>query len=111
MLSLRRGEGAKVNRTVSGVIAVLLLLACAMGGTLAGAMIGNLIVAADLTWSGSSTPGLMVVGGFLGLVAGFAFGLYAAMRVVDEAKAGRDSAIRFAEAELPPPPPERDPGA
>ena len=96
-----------MNRTVSGVIAVLLLIACAIGGALAGAMIGDLIVPADLTWSGSSTPGLMILGGFLGLVAGFGFGLYAAMRVVDEAKAGRESAIRFAEAELPPPPPER----
>lgn len=98
-----------MNRAAAGVIAVLLVVACTMGAMLAGAVIGNLIVPADLTWSGSSTPGLMIVGAFLGAFAGFGFGLFAAIRVVDEAKAGRESALRFVEPELPPPPPERDP--
>jgi hypothetical protein len=96
-----------MNRMAAGVIAVLLVIVCAIGGTLAGAMIGNLIVPANITWSGDSGPGLMLIGAFLGLVAGSGFGLWAAMRVVDEAKAERESALRFADAALPPPPPER----
>ena len=100
-----------MNRMAAGVIAVLLVIVCAFGGMLAGAMIGNLIVPANLTWTGTSGPGLMLIGAFMGLIAGFGFGIWAAMRVVDEAKTERESALGLASPDLPPPPPERDPTA
>ena len=100
-----------MSRMAAGVIAVLLVIVCAFGGMLAGAMIGNLIVPANLTWSGTSGPGLMVVGAFMGLIAGFGFGIWAAMKVVDEAKTERESALRVVLPDLPPPPPGRDPTA
>jgi hypothetical protein len=98
-----------MNRMAAGVIAILLVIVCAFGGMLAGAMIGNLIVPANLIWSGTSGPGLMVVGAFMGLIAGCGFGIWAAIKVVDEAKTERESALRLALPDLPPPPPERDP--
>ena len=59
------------------------------GGTIVGALVGNLIVPARLDWTGVSGPGLMLVGAFLGLIGGSGFGIWAAMRIVDDAAVQR----------------------
>jgi F0F1-type ATP synthase assembly protein I len=113
-----------MDRWIARVVAVFVVIGCMFGGAIVGAIVGNLIVPARLDWSAESGPGLMLVGAFVGLCAGFAFGLWAAMRIVDEARqerampadaAGPSPPTRVVLTELPPPPasspsPPRDDG-
>jgi hypothetical protein len=75
-----------MNTWVARVLAVFVVICSALGGAMVGALIGNLIVPSRLDWSAESGPGLLLIGAFVGLCAGFAFGLWAAMRIVDDAK-------------------------
>jgi F0F1-type ATP synthase assembly protein I len=90
-----------MERWTARVLAVVVVISGTIGGAIVGAFIGNLIVPARLDWSAESDPGLMLIGAFVGMVAGFAFGLWAAMCIVDEART-RGTAPR-----LPRPPPPR----
>lgn len=60
-----------------------------IGGMILGAIVGNLIVPARLDWSAQSGPGLLLIGAIVGLFGGFAFGIRAVMRIVDDAAAER----------------------
>jgi hypothetical protein len=68
------------------VLAVLATVVFGFGGMIAGGLLGNLIAPARLDWSGSSTPGLLFVGAFLGLAGGVAAGIGSGVRLVRDAK-------------------------
>lgn len=78
-----------MNRWAAAIVAILAVLLWSIGGMILGAIVGNLIVPARLDWSAQSGPGLLIVGAFVGLFGGFAFGIRAAMRIVDDAAADR----------------------
>jgi hypothetical protein len=78
-----------MNRGIAAIVAILTVVFSSFGGTIVGALVGNLIVPARLDWTGVSGPGLMLVGAFVGLIGGFGFGLWAAIRIVDDAAAQR----------------------
>jgi F0F1-type ATP synthase assembly protein I len=81
--------GAEMNRGVAAIVGILTVIFSSFGGTIVGALVGNLIVPARLDRTGVSGPGLMLVGAFLGLIGGSGFDLRAAMRIVDDAAAQR----------------------
>jgi hypothetical protein len=78
-----------MNSGIAAIVAILTVIFSSFGGTIAGALVGNLIVPARLDWTGVSGPGLLLVGAFLGLIGGSVFGIRAAMRIVDDAAAAR----------------------
>ena len=78
-----------MSRAIAAIVAILTVIFTSLGGTIVGALVGNLIVPARLDWTGVSGPGLLLVGAFVGLIGGFGFGIWAAMRIVDDAAAQR----------------------
>jgi F0F1-type ATP synthase assembly protein I len=78
-----------MNRWTAAIVAILAVILASTGGMILGAVVGNLIVPARLDWSAQSGPGLLIVGAIVGLLAGFGYGIHAAMRIVDGAADSR----------------------
>ena len=78
-----------MKKGTAAFVGAIAVLGSCLGGMIVGAIIGNLIVPARLDWSAQSGPGLLLLGAFLGLLGGFAFGIRAAMRIVDQAETQR----------------------
>jgi F0F1-type ATP synthase assembly protein I len=82
-------EVAEMKKGTAAFVGTIAVIGCCLGGMIIGAIIGNMIVPARLDWSAQSGPGLLLVGAIVGLFGGFAFGIRTAMRIVDNAAAGR----------------------
>ena len=78
-----------MKKGTAAFVGTITVIGSCLGGTIVGAIVGNLIVPARLDWSAQSGPGLLLVGAIVGLFGGFAFGIWAAMRIVDNAAADR----------------------
>lgn len=83
-----------MNRWTAAIVAILAVILASIGGMILGAVVGNLIVPARLDWSAQSGPGLLIVGAIMGLLAGFGYGIHAAMRIVDSAAEARGARPR-----------------
>jgi hypothetical protein len=70
-------------------VACVVVILCAFAGTVVGGVVGNVIAPARLDWSGLSTPGLLFVGAFLGLVGGIVFGIWVSVKLVRDARSRR----------------------
>jgi uncharacterized protein YneF (UPF0154 family) len=82
-----------MKRWMAAIVAILTVILSSLGGMIAGAIVGNLIVPAELfDDAGNPDPGLLLVGAILGLLGGFYFGIWAAMGIVDHAAAKRGAA-------------------
>ena len=68
------------------MVAVVAPIVFGIGGMIVGGLLGNVIAPANLTWTGDSTPGLLLVGLVLGLVGGVGCGIWAGTRIVRRAR-------------------------
>jgi hypothetical protein len=86
-----------MKRWMAAIVAVLTVILSSFGGMIVGAIVGHLIVPAELfDDAGNADPGLLLVGAILGLLGGFYFGTWAAMGIVDHAAAKRHVARNVA---------------
>ncbi|HET6790788.1 MAG TPA: hypothetical protein VFI35_04300 [Actinomycetota bacterium] len=76
-----------MKRWMAAIVAILTVILSSFGGMIVGAIVGNLIVPARFGWGGDSDPGLLLVGGFFGVLVGFYLGIWAAMGIMDHAAA------------------------
>ena len=90
-----------MKRWMAAIVAVLTVILSSFGGMIVGAIVGNLIVPAELFDDGGNPDaGLLLVGAILGLLAGFYLGIWAAMGIVDHTAAKQHASQEFRDTEL-----------
>jgi uncharacterized protein YneF (UPF0154 family) len=83
----------EMNRVLTGVLAVIVVILLTLLGGFDGMIIGDRIEPMNSSFTGVGSPGGVVVGGVVGLIIGFALGLWIAIRLVDASKRRREASL------------------